>query len=31
MCTIFCNIFPTFFHPQTWHILGNNSTSLMFN
>jgi hypothetical protein len=30
-CTIFCNIFPTFFHPQTWHILGSNQTNLMFS
>jgi hypothetical protein len=28
MGIIFCNIFPTFFHPQTWHILGSNSMTV---
>jgi hypothetical protein len=27
---IMCNVFPTFFHPQLWHIMHNNSTTLVF-
>ncbi len=30
MNVIMCNVFPTFFHPQLWHSLHYNSTTLVF-